>query len=218
VAVVTPRPAVRPSGSARLIESLRHVARDPRLGAYLLIVALVGFASDPINTLAPAFAAEFGRPDTDAGFLIGVFGAGAVSAAFVVAGRVAGSRRRMAGTLTLLAVGMAAFSLSPWLAVGLPLLFLSGVGYLASNTSATARLQLEVDESQRGRIMALWTVAFLGLRPFASLVDGAIAGAFGVRAAGVVLALPALAAALVLARMVGPTAGPAATSRRDPAP
>jgi hypothetical protein len=43
--------------------------------------------------------------------------------------------------------------------------------------------------------MALWSVAFLGLRPIASLADGAIAGAFGVRAAGVSLAVPALAAA-----------------------
>ena len=43
--------------------------------------------------------------------------------------------------------------------------------------------------------MALWSVAFLGLRPLASLIDGAIAGAFGVRAAGVTLAVPALAAA-----------------------
>jgi hypothetical protein len=46
--------------------------------------------------------------------------------------------------------------------------------------------------------MALWSVAFLGLRPVASLV-GAIAGAFGVRVAGVVLALPALAMAAVVA-------------------
>jgi hypothetical protein len=43
--------------------------------------------------------------------------------------------------------------------------------------------------------MALWSVAFLGLRPIASLADGAIAGAFGVRAAGVSLAVPTLAAA-----------------------
>ena len=74
----------------------------------------------------------------------------------------------------------------------------AGFGYLASNTSATSRLQLEVAEHQRGRIMALWSVAFLGLRPLASLADGGIAGAFGVRAAGVVLAVPVLLAALVL--------------------
>ena len=46
--------------------------------------------------------------------------------------------------------------------------------------------------------MALWAVAFLGLRPVASLIDGAIAHAFGVRTAGVVLALPALAAGIAL--------------------
>ena len=74
---------------------------------------------------------------------------------------------------------------------------MAGFGYLASNTSATSRLQLE-DEAQRGRIMALWSVAFLGLRPVASLADGALAAGFGVRAAGVVLALPALAGAVVV--------------------
>jgi MFS family permease len=181
-----------------LLESLRLVRREPRLAAFLSIVAIVGFASDPINTLAPAFADEFGLPDSHAGYLIGVFGAGAVAAALVLAGRVAGSRRRMTVTLTLLGAGVALFSLSPWLALALPLLFVGGFGYLASNTSATSQLLLGVDESQRGRIMALWTVAFLGVRPFASLVDGAIAAAFGVRVAGVVLALPALAAAAAI--------------------
>jgi hypothetical protein len=48
--------------------------------------------------------------------------------------------------------------------------------------------------------MALWSIAFLGLRPFASLVDGAVAAVAGVRVAGIVLALPALAGALVILR------------------
>jgi hypothetical protein len=98
-------------------------------------------------------------------------------------------------TLSLLAAGVIGFSLSPWLGLGFAFLAVGGFGYLASNTSATSRLQLEVAAHQRGRIMALWSVAFLGLRPIASLTDGAIAGAFGVRVAGVVLALPALLAA-----------------------
>ena len=109
----------------------------------------------------------------------------------------------MALTLSLLGFGIVGFSLSPWLPVAFGLLVLAGFGYLASNTSATSRLQLEVEDTQRGRIMALWSVAFLGLRPIASLVDGAIAGAFGVRAAGVCLAVPALlgaGAVIVLGR------------------
>jgi MFS family permease len=197
--VVRPRVERRASAEeSRLRESLRLLWREPRLAAFLLIVTAVGFASDPVNTLAPAFAHAFGHRDTVAGAIIGVFGAGAVTAAFVVAGRVAASRARMAATLLLLGTGIVAFSLSPWLPVGFVLLFAAGFGYLASNTAATTQLQLGVDETQRGRIMALWSVGFLGLRPFASLLDGAIASAAGVRAAGVVLALPALAGAALI--------------------
>jgi MFS family permease len=196
VLVVRTAPRRRASrAETRLRESLRLVRDQPRLLAFLLIVTAVGFASDPVNTEAPAFAIAFGRPDTDSGYLIGAFGGGAVAAAFLLAGRVTGSRRRMLATLVLLGTGIVAFSLTPWLPVGLGFLAVAGFGYLASNTSATSRLQLEVAEHQRGRIMALWSVAFLGLRPVASLADGAIAGAFGVRAAGVVLAVPALAIA-----------------------
>jgi MFS family permease len=201
VGVVLVQPAARQlagRGEARLRESLRLVRDQPRLLAFLLIVTAVGFASDPVNTEAPAFAHVFGRPDTDAGYLIGAFGAGAVAAAFLLAGRVAGSRRRMFTTLVVLGAGVLGFSLSPWLPVAYVFLALAGFGYLASNTSATSRLQLDVAEHQRGRIMALWSVAFLGLRPIASLTDGAIAGAFGVRPAGVVLAVPALLAALAI--------------------
>ena len=196
VLVVRPAPQRRASrAETRLRESLRLVRGQPRLMAFLLIVTAVGFASDPVNTEAPAFAHAFGHPDTDAGYLIGAFGAGAVAAAFLLAGRVAGSRRRMLATLLLLGIGIVGFSVTPWLEVALGFLAVAGFGYLASNTHASSRLQLEVAEHQRGRIMALWSVAFLGLRPFASLADGAIAGAFGVRAAGVVLALLALAIA-----------------------
>ena len=51
--------------------------------------------------------------------------------------------------------------------------------------------------------MALWSIAFLGLRPLASLLDGAVASVAGVRVAGVLLALPALVAATVLLSPVG---------------
>lgn len=182
-------------GEARLRESLRLLRDQPRLLAFLLIVTAVGFASDPVNTESPAFAHAFGRPDTDAGYLIGAFGGGAVLAAFLVAGRVTGSRGRMLVTLGLLGSGMVAYSLVPWISLGYVFLGVAGFGYLASSTAAASRLQLDVDEHQRGRIMALWSVAFFGLRPIASLADGAIAGAFGVRTAGVALAVPALAAA-----------------------
>lgn len=194
-------------GAARLRDSLRLVREQPRLLAFLLIVTAVGFASDPVNTESPAFASTFAlNPRLWPGIIVGAFGAGAVTAAFLVAGRVAGSRRRMTMTLAGLGAGIVGFALSPTIWLGLAFLAVAGFGYLASNTSATSRLQLDVAEHHRGRIMALWSVAFLGLRPAASLLDGALAEAFGVRTAGVVLALPAFACAaaiVALPRLAG---------------
>ena len=186
---------------SRLRESLRLARDEPRLLAFLLIVAAVGFGSDPVNTESPAFAHAYGVGGENvriwSGLIVGAFGAGAVLAAFLVGGRAA-SRRRMTLTLALFAVGIAGFAVAPTIWAGFVFLTLAGFGYLVSNTAATSRLLLGVDGSQRGRIMALWSVAFIGLRPIASLVDGGIAAAFGVRAAGVVLTVPLLLAAAAL--------------------
>jgi len=204
--LVRPRPEER-AERASLGESLRLVRERPVLLVALGVVMVAGFGSDPVNTESPAFARAFGYTDTWAGVIVAFFGLGAVSAAFLVAGRVAGSRRRMALTLGVLGAGILLFSVTPWLPLGFAFLALAGFGYLSSNTSATTRLVLGVAPSQRGRIMALWSVAFLGLRPVASLVDGALAGAFGVRVAGAVLAAPALAAAAVALITLRPWSG-----------
>ena len=56
-----------PREESRLLASLRFVRERPQLLGLLLIVAAVGFASDPVNTEAPAFAHAFGETDTKAG-------------------------------------------------------------------------------------------------------------------------------------------------------
>jgi MFS family permease len=204
--LVRPREEER-SERPSLRESLHLLRERPALLVALAVVMVAGFGSDPVNTESPAFAHAFGYTDTWAGVIVGCFGAGAVAAAFLVAGRVAGSRGRMAATLGALGAGILLFSITPWLPLGFAFLALAGFGYLGSNTSATTRLALGVAPSQRGRIMALWSIAFLGLRPVASLLDGALAGAFGVRVAGVVLAVPALAGAAVALTTLRPWAG-----------
>lgn len=205
--VVRPKPLAR-ARRASLRESLALVRADRRLAAYLAIVMTVSFASDPVNTEGPALAHAFGYSDAWSGAIAGFFGAGAVCAALLLAGRVAGSRRRMAVTLGLLGTGIAFIGATPWLPLAFLFLAVAGFGYLSSNTSATARLQLAVAENQRGRIMALWSIAFLGVRPIASICDGALSGAFGVRPAAAVMALPALLAAGVLARSRASSAAP----------
>src|SRR5205823_179996 len=123
-------------------------------------VALNSMTFNLARALGPAAAAlsvhylgipaSFALNSLSYAIIVGAFGAGAVTAALVVAGRVTGSRGRMAATLFLLGGGVAAFSVCPWLPLGFVLLFVGGFGYLASNTAATTRLQLGVAERQRG--------------------------------------------------------------------
>jgi MFS family permease len=190
-------PQVKPTSRPRLRESIALVARDRRLLGLLYAIAAMNIATDPPVTLGPAFMVELHKPDSLSGLLVGAFGAGAVVVAFTVAHGLARTRKTIGLTLLVTGVGVAAFSISPTLAVAMISLFVMGLGYLATNTVATSRLQLEVEDAQRGRIMTLWSIAFLGARPIGSLLDGAIASVAGVRVASFCMAIPALAGAAV---------------------
>src|SRR4029453_2424417 len=75
--LIGPRPqelAERPAGG-QVRASIDLLRRRPQLVIFLVIVAAVGFASDPVNTLAPAWANVFGEKDTFGGYIVGVFGA-----------------------------------------------------------------------------------------------------------------------------------------------
>jgi len=200
LAVIRPAEQER-AERARLRDGIALLRASPSLLLYLLVVAAVSFGADPINTESPAIAHAFGRSSNWAGTVVGAFGVGAVVAAFAVAGRIRGSSRTMTATLPTMALGMVAAAASPWLPLAWGFLAVGGAGYLLSNTSATTRLQLGVAPRERGRIMALWSIAFLGTRPLASLIDGSLAGAFGVRVATAVLAGPALAGAVAAAAL-----------------
>jgi predicted MFS family arabinose efflux permease len=212
--MVRPRPqAARPARRPRLAESIRLVRQDATLTALLLTVMALSLTADPVTTLTPGFATEvFHRKDTLVGVLVGAFGVGAVLAAFF-SGRSPGNvRARVVASMTVFGLGMTAFALAPNLAVALPALLIAGAGYLSSNATATTAIQLEVEDSQRGRVMALWSVAFLGVRPFGSLADGAVASGVGLRPAGVMMALPALIAAGLLVVQAVRSPGRSATS------
>ena len=198
--LVRPRPQVlRHKERARLRDSIALVRQDLRLAGLLTIIVGVTLAADPVNTLTPAFATQvFHHSDSLTGYLVAAFGLGAAVAGFSVGGRADGAERRMAVTAAVTGAGMVAFGLSPGVAVALVVLFVAGFGFLATTTTATTVVQLEVDDSQRGRVMALWSVAFLGVRPFGSLADGGLAAGIGVRGAAVVMAIPAFAVSAVV--------------------
>jgi MFS family permease len=186
----------------RLGESIAALRKNTRRMALFGVIVAVSLSVDPVNTLTPAFASDvYGRTETFAGFLVAAFGLGAVAAAVLVGGRPT-SARRTGISMAVMGTAMTAFALTGSLVAGLVALFAAGFGFLSTVTAATTALHLEVDEAERGRTMALWSVAFLGSRPMASLVDGTIASLTTVRAATVVMALPALLGAAGVAAVL----------------
>jgi MFS family permease len=202
VALLCIRPLPRApmkAGRPRIRDSIAIIRSKPRLALLLAIVSASALCVDPITTLGPAFATHvFDRPDTLAGYFMGAFGAGSVTAVLFVGVRLGRSLLRVAGTLLLLAFGMLAFALSPTFAIGVGVLYVTGFGYLLSTTAATTRLQLAIGDHERGRVMALWTMAFIGVRPIGSLFDGAVASVAGVRVAATLMTVPALVVASVI--------------------
>jgi MFS family permease len=198
---VDPRQAPRAAGPAlRWRDSLRMVGDDSALVALLLVVAAISLSQDPVSTLTPGFSEEvFGRADTVTGLLVGAFGAGSALAAVTAAGRSRDPVRRIAPGCLLMGLAMLGFALAPNLPFALGALLVAGFWFMVTNTGATTALTLEVAPEQRGRVMALWSLCFLGTRPLASLVDGALASTIGLRGAGVTLTVPVLLAAAAMA-------------------
>lgn len=190
---VSPRQAERIPGPAPVkVSAFRLVRSDVLLAFPLVALGLVSFSSDPINTLTPAFSEQIlSRPDTYAGILIGAFGAGAVIAAFV-APRWDPTGLTLLRTMALVFAGIFGFGISQTPATAIASLMVAGFGFLSAVTVATSRVHLRVSEGSRGRVMALWSVSFHGVRPFGSLADGALAATAGLRTAAIVMSLPAL--------------------------
>ena len=165
LAGVHPRPETSPPSRVRFRESLRTVIARPRIAVLLLIVASCGIAADPPSTLGPEVAHDFGGGDTLAGVILGCFGAGAVFGAFLAGKEASRHHRKVAITLGVLFAGTVVFGLSTWLWLTLAGSLAGGFGYLTSQTRTTTRLYRSIEDHERGRIMALWSVAFVGIRP-----------------------------------------------------
>jgi MFS family permease len=181
----------------KLLDSVRMVWRTPHLVILLAVVMAASLTMDPIQTVTPEFSkAVFHQSDTLTGYLIGAFGVGAVIASVFPLHEP--SDRSIALLFALFGGGMVGFALAPGVVPAFIALGIAGLGYLAGQTRATTLLQLEVAEHERGRVMALWSVAFQGSRPLASLIDGGIATVGGPRLATIVMSVPSFVVAVLL--------------------
>lgn len=199
---VTPRP-LTPTGKKvlhDLVDGLRYAFGFPPIRAALLIMALVSLMGMPYTVLLPVIAERtlHGGPHT-LGFLMGASGMGALCGALYLASRtsVVGLEGFIPRASTAFGLGLVAFSMSRWLPLSLVLLVVVGAGFMMQMASCNTVIQTLVREDMRGRVMALYGVAFMGMVPFGSLLAGTVASRVGapltVAGGGALCVLAALA-------------------------
>jgi MFS family permease len=180
------REARRPAAGNDSLRGGWRVARGDRaIMAALLGTTAVGFGVDPVITLTPAIAVRLGMESAFAGTLASSFGVGAGIALLVVNRCVRrwGLARIGSGGLIVLVVGLVGLAASGLPAVAAGALVVAGAGMTSALTAMTTVLHERSPEDVRGRIMALWSIAFIGTRPVAAAVNGAVADTFSVTVA-----------------------------------
>jgi len=165
-----------------LAAGFRYVTRFVPVRSALLLLSLVSVMGMPYTVLMPAISANVlhGGPNT-LGFLMTASGVGALAGALYLASRrsVVGLGRAMAVASSTFGAGLVAFSLSRSLWLSLMLLPVVGAGMMITMAAANTVIQTVVREELRGRVMAFYTMAFLGTAPIGSLIAGIAADRIG---------------------------------------
>lgn len=189
--------------------AMGYVRRHPSLLVALGAVAAAGVGSEPTITLAPALVDDLGGDTALVGILASGFGAGSALGLVSLGAFRSLTSIAMASTtgLGLMAVGaavVAALAVVPAALLGFAI---AGLGFTWSMSSLGALVQIEAPAVLRGRIMALWIVAFVGSRPVAASAMGAIADAVSARTAmALMAALLAITAVLCRPARLAPRA------------
>ena len=189
--------ALRQRGQLR--EGLRYVAGNRTLRTPLLMMAVMGALAYEFQVTLPLLA----RYTFDGGAgtyaaLTAIVGAGAVLGGLVSASKGQPTSGRLVGSALVFGVLMLAVAAMPTLSSELIVLPLMGAASITFVAVANATLQLASEPHMRGRVMALWSVAFFGTTPIGGPLVGWISEAHGPRAAiglgGVATVLTALVA------------------------
>ena len=172
----------RPSIFEELKEGFAYAFGFVPIRSVLLLLALVSLMGMPYTILMPIFAGKIlhGGPQT-LGFLMGATGVGALGGAIFLASRktVLGLGRMIVIASTLFGAGLIVFSFSRLLWLSFTVMMVIGFGMMVQLTSSNIVLQTIVDEEKRGRVMSFYTMAFMGMAPFGSLLGGGLASRIG---------------------------------------
>jgi len=164
-----------------LAEGFRYAFGFAPIRALLLLLALVSLTGMPYTVLMPVIADQtlHGGAHT-LGFLMGATGVGALGGALYLASRrsVLGLGKVIPICAALFGAALIAFGLSRSFVLSMLILPLAGAGFMVQMAASNTIIQTVVREEMRGRVMAFYTMAFMGTAPFGSLLAGALAARF----------------------------------------
>jgi MFS family permease len=188
-------PAKRISRQKRQVrEGLRYVRSTPELLIPLVMIAVIGTLAWEFQVSLPLMASQvFHGGAGSYGVMASVMGGGAVVGGLISAARA----RPRARALCLAAIGwgiaILAAAVAPSMALELAALVFVGYGSITFNSLAKTTLQLTARPEMRGRVMALWALAWLGSTPIGGPIVGWAGQVIGARWALVIGGLAALA-------------------------
>ncbi|HEX3319904.1 MAG TPA: MFS transporter [Terriglobales bacterium] len=176
-----------------ILEGFRFASRTGPIRALLLLLGLVSLVAMPYTVLMPLFADRILHGGAKGlGILMGFTGIGALLGALTLALRsgVKGLGRLIVITCASFGVSLLAFAFSKVFWLSAILLLPVGFSMMLQMASSNTLIQTMVPDELRGRVMALYSMMFMGMAPFGALFGGAMADRFG---APVTVAVGALA-------------------------
>ncbi|MEP7736982.1 MFS transporter [Nocardioides sp. 31GB23] len=196
-----PRRSVAVGADSSVRGAWRYVRKDSRLLVLLLGIAAVGFGVEPTMTLVPALADDLGGQSGLVGWLVSAFGVGSGIGFLLFTPLDRRLKIETVGAIGLLSIaaGLVGVAISPTPAGAFAGFMVAGLGMTLAFSGVTTQIQERTPEEFRGRIMALWFVAFLGARPFAAALTGYLADVVSVDAAFVITAAAVFVAAILVA-------------------
>jgi MFS family permease len=174
-------PAPRARGQLR--EGLRYVCERPQLAVPLLMMAAVGCLTYEFQVSLPVMASRgLHAGAAGFGFMTAAMGVGAVFGGLLVAARGRTGRRPLVLAASAFGIGVGLAALAPSLDTELAALAFAGGASISFSSTVNSTLQLNADPAMRGRVMALWFVAFQGSTPIGGPIVGWVMAMLGARA------------------------------------
>ena len=183
----------------QLREGLAYAWRTPRLREPLLLVFVVGLLTYNFNVILPLFARlTFHGGAGTFSALTSLMAGGAVVGGLVVANRGSPNLHRLTLIGMVFGVLIATVALSPTLPVALAFIVPMGALSIAFIATANSTIQMRVDATMRGRVMALYAIGFLGTAPVGAPLVGWISQVSSPRVALLVGASSTVVASAVI--------------------